>query len=286
VIQNLKKIKKNLTSTPKLETFKVKLGNDLMRDNNNNTINVQTTEKKGLFNSELSPLIFQKRKTAFEQNRNQLSQFVLRKNFELSNKKVKENMPKATEMPGNLKAKTRDLLKNLCMNFEPSSPIEIKDTINETSQNDDVFELTNHDSSRLNLLDKLCEKNATIVIDSLETTNSKPKLSIDKSLIVIKSTNYSNENKENCNGAPKNDFFTSIPSSLSKINALTSADQSVIVMKKGEHEISNMKNNFLDDGSFIDYDYSLVVPDTQVVQKIIPDTQTQVIILYIKCICH
>lgn len=250
-----------------------------MCDNNNNTINVQTSEKNCLFNTELSPLIFQKRKTAFEQNRNQLSQFVLRKNFELSNKKVQENMPKSTEMSNILKAKTKDLLKNLCMNYEPSNPIEINDTTNEASQNDDVIELSNHDSSRLNLLDKLCEKNATIVIDSLEATNTTTKLNIDKSRIVIKSTNYSNENKENLNGAPKNGLFTSMPSNASKTNALTAVDQSIIVKKKGEHDISNIKNNFLDDGSFIDYDYSLVVPDTQVVQQVIPDTQAQVIIL-------
>jgi len=193
-------MKENLTSTPRLEPFKVNNSDQKLRDKNNNTIK----NKNCLFNSDLSPLVLQKRQVVFEQNRYQLSQFVLRKNFELSNKKSQENLPKIqenpTNLPNNLKSKTRDLLKNLCMNFkqdDDKEPITIKDTINEPRENDDIIELID-DGSQLKLLDSFGKNNKTIVIDSPEASvHSKPNSKKDKSMLVLKnSTKFLKENKE------------------------------------------------------------------------------------------
>jgi hypothetical protein len=232
---------------------------------------------------------------AFEQNRNQLSQFVLRKNFELSNKKNQEKLPlqsaRSNDNPSCLKTKTKNILKNLCLNFQEGIENEKDNSVqevasnNENAEQNEVIELT-ADDSRLHLLENVFKKNTTIIIDSSTTHDSPSKSNTnkDKSRIVISS------NK--CNALKESDhLFASTPASVSSVNILN-VDQSLIANKAAGNGITNINDNYLNDASFNDCEYSLVVPDTQVqvqqiipdtqvqAQQIIPDTQTQVMIIF------
>lgn len=75
-------LKKKLTSTPNIKSFKTR--SSILRNNNTSNSNKETHQPKtSLFNSNLSPLVFQRRESAFEQNRNLLTKFVLTKKLRI-----------------------------------------------------------------------------------------------------------------------------------------------------------------------------------------------------------
>ncbi len=181
----------------------------------------------------------------------------------------------------------------MCLNFKDRIESENDDSvqevapINENAEQNEVIELT-ADESRLHLLENVLKKNTTILIDSPKKTHDSPSKSNtnkDKSRIVI-SSNKGNALKEN------DRLFASTPTSVSTVNILN-VDQSLIINKADGNGITNITDNYLNHASFNDYEYSLVVPDTQVqvqqvipdtqvqAQQIIPDTQTQVMIFFL-----
>ena len=283
-------LKKKLTSTPNIESFKTR--SSILRNTNTSNSNKETHQPKtSLFNSNLSPLVFQRRESAFEQNRNLLTKFVLTKNFESSHKKT---LSSNNEIGNEKKSSSsRDFLKERCQNFQQmiEETIQLKDTTESEAvaieKEDEAIELT-QSSQNMCMIEKMINNKqltenlnnkSNAKLDEKNNENAKtttintsddieeikecvPVKPLEKSHVIVK------------NPATKSSKINIFDMSHSKSSHPTSTPINNDKLK--QHQLNEMQNSAIgprnppqnqcfnaEEGSIIDYEYSLVVPDTQ-----------------------